>query len=473
MRLCLAVLLLLCCAAPAGAATATVKTTPGDITVVAVELAAGTGERNDVEVRISGTEVTFRDTGKNPVAGSGCVVVLDTARCTVAPASADSFTALEVTVRGGDGSDRVRFVRPSATPPGHLLVILAGDGGAGTDDLGADTPAVKEDIESDGALVIGILEGGEGDDVVTGGEGNDFLAGGPGRDRLTGGAGADGLGGDRSGNIDAFLTAFTTPEEQAEGAPKGPPEVPGDDVLDGGAGEDTADYSGRADPVKVDLANPAGDGSPGESDALTGIENVTAGDGANELRGDDAVNRLVGGDGDDRMEGRAGNDELLAGWGLNVLDGGAGDDILEGPATGSHCGAGTDTVRWTRLPLDGASLRRDCELAGVGGIINPAALRLRAVRRSGRSLLLDAVAYRSPLGDSYEGKPLKVTIAKPGGKTIATTTVDLPKTTKEGVDATLRLKLSARARRTVRSLKRVRLTFSSPGVCAIVDLPLR
>jgi Ca2+-binding RTX toxin-like protein len=474
MRPFLAVLLLLCCAAPAGAATATVKSTPGDISVVAVELAAGAGERNDVEVRISGTEVSFRDAGTNPAAGGGCVALLDTARCAIAPAGGDAFMALVVTVRGGDGDDRVRFVRPSATPPGHILVLLAGDGGAGADDLAADTPAFSEeaDFESGGAILLGILEGGDGDDVVTGGDGNDFLAGGAGRDRLAGGAGADVLGGDTAGMVDGFIKAFSAPEEIAEGSPLGTPQTLGDDTLDGGAGDDTADYGGRTEPLKVDLGDPAADGSPGESDVLAGVEHVEGGDGPNDLRGDDATNRLTGGKGDDRIAGGGGDDELRGGKGLNVLDGGAGDDLLEGPGKGSRCGAGTDRLRPVTLAIDGVAMRRDCELADVGGIVSPATLRLKPVRRRGAELLLDAIAYLSPFL-SGDGASVKVVVSKTSGKALASETIELPKGSKGGSPYTMHLKLTARARRAVRSLKRVRITVVTPGARLSVDLPLR
>jgi hypothetical protein len=472
-----AVLLALALSAPAQAATATVKSASGEVPVTTVELVAAPGERNDVEVKMSATEVTFRDAGTAPAAGNGCVVLLDTARCTLPPPAAGTLSFLLITVRAGDRDDRVRIPRPGAAPMGQLLVLLATDGGDGNDDLGADTPPFSEDpdFENGQTVFIAMQEGGTGDDTLTGGAGTDQLAGGPGRDTLRGGTGDDLLVGDGAGLVEGIVGSLFATEPSADIA-EPPLETPGDDTLDGGAGSDLVSYGARRGPVKVDLADAGPDGEAGESDTLTGIENVSGGMNGNDLRGDDTANELTGGDtGVDRIAGGGGDDSLLGGGGRNVLDGGAGDDRLSGAAKGSRCGAGLDHVTAGTAALDGVAMRRDCELFDIGGFFAPAALRFRPVRRSGGDLLLDAVAFKSPVPqeDGPEGElTLKLEIRKVGGGVLATGTADVPKGSTKGTDFTIRVHLTARGKRTVRSLKRARVKITGAGGRPEIDLPV-
>ncbi|WP_214105816.1 calcium-binding protein [Acrocarpospora catenulata] len=121
---------------------------------------------------------------------------------------------------------------------------------------------------------------------------------------------------------------------------------PGDDLIHsgpgrhqivGGTGNDTVSYIGRVAPVTVDLAAcPCGEA--GESDTLTGIENVTGGSASDTLTGNSLANTLNGGGGDDNITGKSGNDTLLGGAGADTLTGGVGDDTLIG-------GPGNDTLK--------------------------------------------------------------------------------------------------------------------------------
>ena len=86
----------------------------------------------------------------------------------------------------------------------------------------------------------------------------------------------------------------------------------GDDVLSGGAGNDTID-GGRG------------------NDILRGQT------GADTLDGGDGADRLLGGRGQDTANGGAGNDRIEGGRGRDTLDGGAGNDRIEG-------GAGADII---------------------------------------------------------------------------------------------------------------------------------
>lgn len=109
------------------------------------------------------------------------------------------------------------------------------------------------------------------------------------------------------------------------------------DVLDGGAGKDSIDYSGYTASLTVTLSGvtPAvvyGSGTSSEtSDTIADIENFTGGAGDDAVTGDGLANILAGGRGNDTLSGGGGND---------VLDGGAGNDII-------HGGTGIDSVDFT------------------------------------------------------------------------------------------------------------------------------
>jgi serralysin len=88
-------------------------------------------------------------------------------------------------------------------------------------------------------------------------------------------------------------------------------------ILDGGSGQDTADYSNRYRPISVALAGAAAAGVTVDGkveDVLKNIENIIGGVAGDTLIGDGAANVL---------KGNAGNDTLRGGEGKDTLDGGA------------------------------------------------------------------------------------------------------------------------------------------------------
>ncbi|MFO1091046.1 MAG: calcium-binding protein [Hyphomicrobiales bacterium] len=139
--------------------------------------------------------------------------------------------------------------------------------------------------------------------VISGLAGNDSITGGTGNDTLKGGAGVDILNG--SGGNDRLFGG----------------DVVKGQVLDGGDGVDTADYSDLArGSLVIDLA--AGTTKLGNvTENLLNIENVTGGGGADTIIGNGGANVLIGGAGNDILKGGAGND---------ILDGGVGADKLFG-----------------------------------------------------------------------------------------------------------------------------------------------
>lgn len=117
------------------------------------------------------------------------------------------------------------------------------------------------------------------------------------------------------------------------------------DVLDGGAGIDTAIYSSAVQ-VVVTLGSTAPQATGQGVDRLVGIENLTGSRGADALTGNAAVNVLNGGAGDDVLNGAGGNDMLIGSAGRDRLIGGAGADVfLFTQPTDAGLGAAADIVR--------------------------------------------------------------------------------------------------------------------------------
>jgi Ca2+-binding RTX toxin-like protein len=160
----------------------------------------------------------------------------------------------------------------------------------------------------DGALglVLGLVQGDDGNDTLSGGRGAETLLGGSGSDIIAGGEGND------------FLQAgvgLTTDR----------------DVMDGGAGNDVLLGS-----IGLDLLD-GGDGT----DTLFG------GDNADTLRGGAARDELYGEAGADVLDGGEGHDLLQGDAGADLINGGAGDDIINGNADADTIdgGDGNDRIR--------------------------------------------------------------------------------------------------------------------------------
>jgi Ca2+-binding RTX toxin-like protein len=191
-------------------------------------------------------------------------------------------------------------------------------------------------VGSDGRDVVAAQSGddwvatGLGDDVLYGNDGNDTLDGGAGSDALFGGAGDDWLiySGSQTGAVE---------------------------MMDGGAGIDTADFASAEDAVHVNLLSGGIDASLGGRGIvdLTRVENVHGSVFGDTLRGDATANSLsglggadtlIGNGGADRLDGGAGDDTLVGGLHKDVLTGGAGRDVFRfGVGDGSD--AITDFVR--------------------------------------------------------------------------------------------------------------------------------
>ncbi|MBO6945177.1 hypothetical protein [Altererythrobacter sp.] len=211
------------------------------------------------------------------------------------------------TIDGRGGDDVIEF----GIGTGHVL-----EGGDGNDTLsatnanlaavgatGITVSLLEQGVEQDTGIAtltatgFENLSGSFGDDTLVGDGAANVLSGHAGDDILDGGAGSDTIYGDsRFGAIDPQDTGLSGPLQFAESADPGNDTLiggdgddflygeggddtliagTGSDALDGGDGFDTADYSGAANFVGIDLARGTARGE-GNFDTLASIESVIA-----------------------------------------------------------------------------------------------------------------------------------------------------------------------------------------------------
>jgi hypothetical protein len=191
-----------------------------------------------------------------------------------------------------------------------------------------DLDAGNDTYTNQNLVVENGIDPGDGDDTVQSGPADfDDIGGDPGDDSLDGGEGDDFL--DGSG--------------------------PGADLLNGGDGDDEVFFFGAPSGVNVTLDDQANDGTPGEGDNVTQIEDVFGTEFDDSLTGNGVANELAGESGDDQLAGLGGNDELFGDQGDDVLKGGASAD---GSADLLSCGSGLDVALADPLDVIEASCER-------------------------------------------------------------------------------------------------------------------
>ncbi|MGL4960572.1 MAG: calcium-binding protein [Inquilinus sp.] len=242
-------------------------------------LAYSGGSGNDIVTSAAGSDQLFGYAGNDTLVGAAGADQLD----------------------GGDGNDVLRGGAGADAIDGGTGIDTASYYYATTGvsiDLGAHTASGGE---AQGDVLTGIenLTGGQANDSLAGDAGANVLAGWNGNDVLRGGTGAD--------------------------------------KLDGGAGIDTASYYTGATGVVVSLASNTGSGGEAQGDTLSGIENLSGGQGWDQLYGNAGANVLQGWNGNDLLVGRAGQD---------TLTGGAGADRFQFTAVGDSV-VGTNADRIT------------------------------------------------------------------------------------------------------------------------------
>ncbi|WOH48857.1 calcium-binding protein [Bradyrhizobium sp. sBnM-33] len=292
---------------------------------------------------------------------------------------------------GGTGSDSASYT----TSAGGLTVNLA-DASQNTGDAAGDTFFSIENIRGSGFA-----------DTLIGDGGNNALRGGAGADILDGGAGFDfadyrgaatgliaSLANPGTNTGDAAGDTYTSIEgligSDFDDTLTGDGNVNllrgglGADALDGGGGNDFADYANATTSVTVNLANSAANTGEAAGDTFTSIEAIRGGDFNDTLIGDAAINILRGGLGADILDGGLGFDLAdygnatagvtvnLANSGLNTgeatgdtfisiqgllgssfadqLTGDANNNLLRGGAGADHLngGAGFDTADYSQ-----------------------------------------------------------------------------------------------------------------------------
>lgn len=206
-------------------------------------------------------------------------------------------------------------------------------------------------IASDSANVI---DGGAGNDRIEAGTGNDVAHGGTGNDSIEGLSGHDVLYGD-DGDDRIFGDGIAIPNSGGgfdRYTSYTPGEQHGNDIIDGGAGNDYLLGQGGNDA----LYGGAGDDYlNGDGEYLTAAPLAVHGN--DYLDGGAGADQLVGGAKDDELFGGTGNDTLLgdesperidgASHGRDYLDGEADNDFLEGGGNDDILlGGSGDDVMW-------------------------------------------------------------------------------------------------------------------------------
>ena len=257
-------------------------------------------------------------------------------------------------VVGGSGDDFITGDALANTFRGGLGADIL-DGGAGVDTADYSDKTQSVVLTLNGAADTVVAVGGSAEDTlrnienVIGGSAGDFLTGDGLANSFQGGGGADVIDGgggsdtadyrDQSGPMTVALNGANASTVFVGGvaedsirnienilAGSGDDSLIGDtlaNTLDGGAGNDTVNYSGRTTSIVVTLngGTNAGVSIGGVlEDTLRNVENIIGGSGSDTIIGDASANRLTGG---------AGGDILKGGLGADFLDGGIGSDTAD------------------------------------------------------------------------------------------------------------------------------------------------
>jgi Ca2+-binding RTX toxin-like protein len=235
------------------------------------------------------------------------------------------------------------------------------------------------DILDGSAVEAGLslnVTGGAGNDMITGGQGDDTIDGGAGNDELAGGGGTDTLivngnanvtitglltvgdGTDAHGGFERAVISGGSSNDRLDASQANMPVTlfgnDGDDTLlgssendivDGGAGDDVAEFAGSNITLTATSVTGAGD------DLLISMEGlqlraVASGSTIDASAYSGGSVTIVGSSGDDTLTGGAGDDLIIAGSGRDVVAGGPGDDVILGGSGDDTLsgGAGKDTI---------------------------------------------------------------------------------------------------------------------------------
>lgn len=221
------------------------------------------------------------------------------------PESDPSSSEIEFTLNLPNGTPTVRVTGG----PGNDNLVL----GAGGINLNAAETTGDVDVTITGTPLV-VLEGNAGNDALSVGGGA--------------GTGAAALGTLNGGGEDDLLGGGL-----------------GGSTADGGDGADTIDYAAATQLVVADLTTGVVEHAGGQTDQLSGIENLAGSPGADAISGDDGPNVLQGGLGDDLVIGGEGDDTLSGGDGRDTLAFGPTEDGVEVDLRdGTSLGEGSDSL---------------------------------------------------------------------------------------------------------------------------------
>lgn len=271
--------------APAAASASTVAYSSVNV----LTYTAANNEANRLTVTHNATHVIFTEAGsvniseaEGDCSGTGTHVV----SCKIAHSVANPVYSVHADL--GNMDDRFTAAFPSGSD-----MNATASGGTGPDELDASGSTSPS------------LDGGAGTDKLTAGRaGESFLLGGPEADVEIGGP--------------AGTTTFFQMGGVADGA----------DELNGGAGQDVAEYDDRAAALNVSADGVANDGEAGEGDNVSpAVEAIQGGEAADVLTASASSDAALSGySGADRLVGGPGDDSLFGGDGNDTLEGNVGDD---------------------------------------------------------------------------------------------------------------------------------------------------
>ena len=254
------------------------------------------GDGNDTIIGGDGADTVHGGAGDDVIDTSGSNPLSDYGYPPFIPTDPDIYDDRDV-VDGGDGNDII------TTGDDHDVIF----GGAGNDTI-------------DGGLDDDTIDGGTGDDLIIGGHGSDTIEGGDGDDVIWGGLGA---GTDVLNIPDEF---DLRPDN-------------GMDVIHGGAGNDVI-YGQDDDDVLY--------GDAGDDIIDGGIDD-------DEIHGGEGDDILIGGDGDDTVDGGEGNDLIVGGAGLDNVSGGDDRDTFTLVNVGDVVDGNEGGDDWDTLDLRGSA----------------------------------------------------------------------------------------------------------------------
>jgi Ca2+-binding RTX toxin-like protein len=250
------------------------------------------GAGNDHIVAGSGNDIVYAGAGNDVVfAGAGNDIIFG-------GAGNDRLYGEDGndTIMGEEGDDFI------SGGPGRDILL----GGADNDTLqgGADNDTLDGEIGDDN------LDGGTGDDVMAGGADDDFLTGGDDNDVLSDGTGRDTAhGGAGDDHVMAAADAAN-------------------DCYDGGADQDTLDYSTATFSVTVDVGRGKADGLDIGHDLIAAFEEVITGSGDDHIIAGSTSIAMTGGDGNDTFEFQRGEEDQQTMTVRKITDFTVGDRIV-------------------------------------------------------------------------------------------------------------------------------------------------